>query len=222
MNIILPTKNLRTKDFLIKDGILYLRYGQSFQNAIYSLTYFMKGKRFCYYCKKSFPRNEITMDHMYPRSTGGPTIPQNLIPSCKGCNSKKKDMTFEQYQHFLAISSDIGRKMYLAKVSSFKEGIKAIGMFEIPNNWITPVKVDAIHTQIDLSDISEQKLKKAISYYQQHHQFQKAIILDRNFFSLDGLYVLLVAKSCEVEYVPAIVLENVEVRQNRNIKISKR
>lgn len=221
MNITLPAQNLRTKDFLIKDGILYLRYGQSFQNAIYSLTYFMKGKNFCYYCKKKVSRNDITMDHMFPRSTGGPTIPQNLIPSCKGCNGEKMDMTFEQYKHFLSIPSDIGRKLYQAKISAFKEGLKAIGMFEIPNTWITPVKVDSIHTQIDFANISEMKYKKAKSYYEQHHQFQKPIILDRNYFSLDGFYVLFVAKSCDVQYVPAIVLENVEIRQNPSLKISK-
>ena len=34
MNISLPAKNLRTKNFLIKDGILYLRYGQSFEDVI--------------------------------------------------------------------------------------------------------------------------------------------------------------------------------------------
>ena len=222
MNIILPSKNIRTKDFLIKDGILYLRYSQSFQNVMYALTYFMKGKRFCYYCKSKIPKSEITMDHMYPRSTGGPSIPQNLIPSCKKCNSEKADMTFEQYQTFLSISSSVLKKQYLANINAYKEGVKAIGMFEIPNTWISPVKVSKIHTQIDFADISEAKCQKAKLYFEQHHQFQKPIVLDRNYFSLDGFYVLFVAKSYDVEYVPAIILENVEVRQNANIKITKK
>lgn len=213
MNITLPAQNLRTKDFLIKDGILYLRYGQSFQNAIYSLTYFMKGKRFCYYCKRKVPKKQMSMDHMYPRSTGGPTIPQNLLPSCKACNFEKSDLTFEQYKTFLSLSSQTERKNYLSKMCAFKEGLKAIGMFEIPITWITPVKVDDIHTQIDFADISETKYKKAKLYYEQHHQFQKPIVLDCNLYSLDGFYVLFVAKSCGVSFVPAIVLENVEIRQ---------
>ena len=222
MNITLPAQNLRTKDFLIKDGMLYLRYGQSFQNAIYSLTYFMKGKKFCYYCKKKIPRNEITMDHMYPRSTGGPSIPQNLVPACRKCNFRKSDMTREQYLTFLSLPNDSERKFYLSKLSTYKEGLKAIGLFEIPNNWITPVKVDDIHTQIDFANISDAKYKKAKTYYEQHHQFQKPIILDRNLFSLDGFYVLFVAKSCDIKFVPSLVLENVEIRQNLSLKISRK
>ena len=211
MNIILPSENLHTKDFRIENGVLYLRYGQSFQNVIYSLTYFMKGRRFCYYCKKKIPRNEMTMVHMYPRSTGGPTIPQNLIPSCKECNYQKADMTYEQYHTYLSLPSLAEKKAYAAKINIFKEGLKMIGMFEIPNTWITPVRVSDIHTQIDFACISETKYEKARAYYIQHRHLQHPIILDRNLFWLDGFYVLFVAKSCGVPVIPAIILENVEI-----------
>lgn len=46
MNIILPCQDLKTKDLRIGNGILYLRYGVSFQSTMYNLTYFMKGKIF--------------------------------------------------------------------------------------------------------------------------------------------------------------------------------
>lgn len=211
MNITLPTENLKTKDFLIRDGILYLRYGQSFQNTMYALTYFMKGRHFCYYCKKSFPRTEITMDHMYPRSTGGPTIPQNLIPACKHCNNQKSDLTLEQYKHFLSIDSKSQRHSYMTKMRTLKEGYRTIGMFEFPNTWITPVRVSNIHTSIDFANISEDKYQKTKAYYERNHSFQHPIILDRNLYSLDGFYVLFVAKSCDISVVPAIVLDNVEI-----------
>ena len=216
MNIILPCQNLKTKDLRIENGILYLRYGYSFQNTIYNLTYFMKGKNYCYYCKRTIPRNKITMDHMYPRSTGGPTIPQNLIPSCKRCNSEKSDMTFAQYQTYLNLSSFSERKSYLSTITSLKEGIKNMGMFEIPNEWITPVKTSEIHTNIDFANISETKFQKVKSYYKTYHGFQVPMILDRNLYSLDGFYVLFVAKSSDISYVPAIVLDNVEIRIGRN------
>lgn len=213
MNITLPSKNLRTKDFLIKDGILYLRYGQSFTNVIYSLTYFMKGKRFCYYCKKKIPKKQITMDHMYPRHTGGPTIPQNLLPCCKKCNSKKSDLTYEQYQAFLLLSDPLQKKEYCSKMITFKEGLKAIGLFEIPITWITPVKLDDIRTQKDSANISETKYEAVKLYYETYHQFQRPIILDRNLFVLDGFHSLFLAKSYGLTFIPAIILENVEIRQ---------
>ena len=150
---------------------------------------------------------------MYPRSTGGPTIPQNLLPCCQKCNSKKSDLTYEQYQTFLSLSSPLDKKNYLSKMITFKEGMKAIGMFEIPITWITPVKVDDVHTQIDFANISETKYEKAKFYYETHHQFQKPIVLDRNLFSLDGFYTLFVAKACGADFLPAIILENVEIHQ---------
>ena len=214
MNISLPTENLKTKDFLIKDGILYLRYGQSFQNIIYALTYFMKGRHFCYYCKKSFPRTEITMDHLYPRTTGGPTIPQNLLPACKHCNNEKSYMTKDQFLHYLSLSSETDKLLYSAKIRTLKEGFKAIGMYEIPPEWITPVKVCNIHTSIDFANIFDAKFQKVKAYYKEHHSFQQPIILDRNFYSLDGFYILFVAKACEVPLIPAIILDNVEIRHN--------
>lgn len=214
MNITLPTENLKTKDFLINDGILYLRYGQSFQGAMYALTYFMKGRHFCYYCKKSFPRNEITMDHMYPRSTGGPTIPQNIIPACKECNTTKADMTKNQFLHYLSLHSEVEQSLFASKMRNLKDDYKSIGMFEIPIEWITPIRVCKIHTSIDFANLSDSKFKKVKAYYEEHHSFQHPIILDRNLYSLDGFYILFVAKACEVPVIPAIVLDNVEIRHN--------
>lgn len=214
MNITLPTENLKTKDFLINDGILYLRYGQSFQGAMYALTYFMKGRHFCYYCKKSFPRNEITMDHMYPRSTGGPTIPQNIIPACKECNTTKADMTKNQFLHYLSLHSEVEQSLFASKMRNLKDDYKSIGMFEIPIEWITPIRVCKIHTSIDFANLSDSKFKKVKAYYEEHHSFQHPIILDRNLYSLDGFYILFVAKACEVPVIPAIVLNNVEIRHN--------
>lgn len=85
-------------------------------------------------------------------------------------------------------------------------------MFEIPIEWITPIKISSIHTSIDFANISDSKFEKVKSYYLEHHSFQHPIILDRNLYSLDGFYVLFVAKSCGVPVVPGIILENVEIR----------
>ena len=212
MNIVLPTQNLRTKKLLIRGGILYLRHGQSFRSTIYSLTYFMKGKHFCYYCKKRIPRNKITMDHMYPQSLGGPTIPQNLIPVCQECNSKKSNMTLDQYKTFLSLHTIPEKMAYKKRLTVYKDSLKAVGMFEVPYSWINPVEVSQIHTRIDLANISGSQCKRILSCYRKNHRLQELIILDRNMLALDGIHSLFVAKSCSIPIVSAIVLDNVEVR----------
>lgn len=211
MNIPLPTKNLNASKLYIKNGILYLRHGESFQNVMYRLTYFMKGRHFCYYCKKRFPRNEITMDHMYPRSTGGPTIPQNLLPACKDCNGDKSDMTYDQYKTLLSLDI-FEQTSYINKINALKEGYKKIRMFQIPSDWITPVEVNKIHTNVDFANLVNSKYDKVKKYYETYGSFQYPIVLDRKYYSLDGFYVLFVAKSLDIEYVPAIILDNVEMR----------
>ena len=43
----------------------------------------------CYYCKKAFPPKELTMDHLTPLARGGRTGKNNVVASCRPCNSKK-------------------------------------------------------------------------------------------------------------------------------------
>lgn len=212
MNILLPTQNLKTRSLTIKDGILILKYGQSFQNVIYDLTYFMKGRNFCYYCKRKMPKSQLTMDHMYPRSTGGPTLTQNLIPSCKKCNSEKSDMTFQQYMVFRSFKSKAERKAYATAIAALKQELKLCGVYEIPSNWYTYVNTDDIHTCIDFANISETKYNKVKSYLDEYGSFQVPMVLDRNLYSLDGFYNLFVAKSLGIAKIPAIILDNVEIR----------
>lgn len=56
-------------------------------------TSWWKNKRasgICYYCKKKFPVQDLTMDHLIPLIRGGKSIKANLVPACKDCNSQKK------------------------------------------------------------------------------------------------------------------------------------
>jgi 5-methylcytosine-specific restriction endonuclease McrA len=50
----------------------------------------------CHYCARQFDPSEITMDHIVPLSKGGRSEKNNIIPCCKECNNKKKNLlTFE-------------------------------------------------------------------------------------------------------------------------------
>lgn len=40
-------------------------------------------------CKDCGARRDLTVDHIYPESAGGPTEPSNLQTLCRRCNSKK-------------------------------------------------------------------------------------------------------------------------------------
>ncbi|MBF0458788.1 MAG: HNH endonuclease [Nitrospirae bacterium] len=44
----------------------------------------------CYYCKRSIPPSELTMDHIIPLSKGGMSIKSNIAAACKECNDRKK------------------------------------------------------------------------------------------------------------------------------------
>ena len=43
----------------------------------------------CQYCGDTFPRDELTIDHMIPRANGGKTTWENSVAACKPCNHKK-------------------------------------------------------------------------------------------------------------------------------------
>jgi len=54
----------------------------------------------CYYCNRPTPSGKLTMDHIVPISRGGKSVKGNVVPSCKECNNKKKEllpMEWEQY-----------------------------------------------------------------------------------------------------------------------------
>lgn len=45
----------------------------------------------CAYCKVPVRLKDATLDHVYPRSKGGPDIWENLVCACQPCNHKKDD-----------------------------------------------------------------------------------------------------------------------------------
>jgi 5-methylcytosine-specific restriction endonuclease McrA len=47
----------------------------------------------CQYCSTRFRTDELTIDHVVPRSRGGPTSWINCVVSCVSCNARKGDRT---------------------------------------------------------------------------------------------------------------------------------
>ena len=201
-------------DAFIEDGILKIRKNASYRFVIFELTFELKGgKHICRYCGKIFSDRKMTMDHMYPQDMGGPTITNNLLPSCQKCNSEKSDMTREQYEKYKHLEI-VGKncKEYLKDLRGYKEFIKKWEEFEIPKEWISQRELSTIIAEIRLDDCTQNaKYKKVEEFYAQYNHIQKPIIVDKNGFLLDGFYAVIFAKNNLIASLPAIELENVEV-----------
>lgn len=47
----------------------------------------------CQYCRKHFPRSQLTIDHVVPQSRGGADAWDNLVVACLRCNIRKGNRT---------------------------------------------------------------------------------------------------------------------------------
>lgn len=108
-------------DAYIENGILKIRKTASFRYVVYELTFLLRGgKHKCRYCRKKFDNQKMTMDHMYPQDMGGPTITNNLLPSCQTCNNEKSDMTSKEYKKYLELEKEGKHKEFVKKLTTKK------------------------------------------------------------------------------------------------------
>jgi 5-methylcytosine-specific restriction endonuclease McrA len=61
---------------------------------------FRRDNNSCQYCGKT---EDLTLDHVIPKSRGGRTSWDNLTTACKRCNSRKGDLTPEEAKMLLKI-----------------------------------------------------------------------------------------------------------------------
>lgn len=50
----------------------------------------------CVYCGDA-DKKQLTLDHVIPKSKGGPNSWNNLVTACKRCNNEKSDLSLEEY-----------------------------------------------------------------------------------------------------------------------------
>lgn len=50
-------------------------------------------KNTCQLCFEKFPKNELTKEHVYPRSKGGHNMNNNITITCRRCNCRKNNVT---------------------------------------------------------------------------------------------------------------------------------
>lgn len=61
---------------------------------------FRRDDHTCQYCGAH--SNDLTLDHVLPRSRGGATSWENVVACCRRCNAKKRDRTPEEAGMLLA------------------------------------------------------------------------------------------------------------------------
>lgn len=194
-----------------EDGILKMKGRQGkFQEIMYDLTYKLKGRTKCYYCGKEISPSKITLDHIYPRSMGGPTIPQNLLPACRTCNGRKENMTPEQFRAYRKLT-DKGQQQQFLKEYFHTKYFQERWVHILPEEWISQVPISDLMVLISLNDTYTNKYKKIKEFYSRCEQFPKPIIVDCHNFVLDGFTEVLYAKNNMITEIPTIILENVEV-----------
>lgn len=60
---------------------------------------FRRDEHSCQYCGAR--SNDLTLDHVLPRSRGGPTSWENVVACCRSCNARKRDRTPEEARMLL-------------------------------------------------------------------------------------------------------------------------
>jgi 5-methylcytosine-specific restriction endonuclease McrA len=70
--------------------------------AFTRLNVFLRDRFTCQYCRARFPTEELTFDHVRPRSRGGQTSWENIVTACQSCNRAKANRLLSETELRLA------------------------------------------------------------------------------------------------------------------------
>lgn len=195
----------------VENGTLYIYGNIKFSNLMYKITRCLKG-RTCSYCGKELTKSQLTLDHVIPRDFGGPTIPNNLVPACADCNSRKSNLPLEDLKIYRTLTDHRERHHFKKSVYERQERIRYLKGFSLPPDWYDEhFSLREITATIVLAPYSHGKRDIELeNFYKKYHHFPSPLLVDRNGFLLDGFKTLMFARNAGIEHVPVIVLENVE------------
>lgn len=89
-----PTCSLRLPSVIaLKDYVAPAK-----RSAFTRFNVFLRDQLICQYCGESHSAQELTFDHVVPRSQGGRTSWQNVVAACSPCNLAKGGRTPKQAQ----------------------------------------------------------------------------------------------------------------------------
>jgi 5-methylcytosine-specific restriction endonuclease McrA len=107
----LPVIKSAKVDLIVPEVIVlpnYIRKPHHGKRLRYSrMSIFRRDNFTCQYCGIEFKRNELTVDHIVPKSKGGRSTWLNIVTACKPCNWKKADRTPEEAKMLILNSPKI-------------------------------------------------------------------------------------------------------------------
>ncbi len=209
----------RVRAYTNTEGVLKIHSTHvNWDDLMYSITYELKEKNVCPYCGKPIRKLKLTLDHMYPKSFGGVSIPDNLIPCCDKCNHEKGNLNEKEYKAFLKKDSRKYKDDFKSKVIQEKENLKYKKGFDVPNEWLSycypmDLKVRSYYNKLGLFKENKPRvLIENLRYIKKYNHLKRPIIVDKNFWILDGYsWYVAVIESGKFRKIPIIRLENVEI-----------
>lgn len=197
----------------VENWFLHIYGNVSFRKLMYEITYCLKENGHCYYCRTSISKSDSSLDHIYAQNVGGPTIPNNLVPCCKKCNSLKSNLSCEEYKKYLNLSES-SRKRYAKIVRNRKDNNKANGILEIPDSWLSNADINSLDFRIYEDNFTKgKKSEKVRGYYDRYHHFKNPVIIDKNGVVLEGTNIIIFAIERGIKEILTIKLENVIVHK---------
>ena len=195
----------------VKDDILHVFVPIKFEDLMYDLTYAVKDSNYCYYCSRPLSRDRSTLDHLYPRDLGGPTIPNNLCISCSNCNSNKSNMFEKEFLTYSTLSSQ-DKKAFYRDYGNYLHFLKKWYSPVLPPGWVTYERIGKIiMPDVPFPLTKGKTYNKVKKLYKKYGRLYRAIIVDRNNKLLDGFNTLIFSQDNSITLIPTITLENVEL-----------
>lgn len=190
---------------------LFIKGYVNFEDLMYNLTYTLDGHQYCLYCNKKLSNKTRTLDHMYPRAWGGISIPNNLIPCCKTCNQKKREMTKSQFEIWNSKITPNQKDAFYEACINENAWLMDNGIFVVDDNWISKYNVTKILKYFSFKGLKKSRINEIEEYFKLHKQYPELLIVSGNNWVFRGKYILEHAKRHKITFVTAVVLSNVIV-----------
>ena len=182
-----------------------------FRSIMTELTYVLKGRNVCSYCGNEFDVTDMSIDHLYPFSLVGPTIPENLAPACKTHNNEKGFFTVEEYSKYRMLSIT-EREIFKKRMENEHMQKRKSGIEIVPEYFFTKENIGHIIVPFNMMNtIYTSSFKSVVKYYNEYGLYKYPIVLDRKNYLLDGFYVVFLAMKKEDKSLKVVKLENVDV-----------
>ena len=99
------------------------------------MNVFLRDNHICQYCGKTFPKTQLTLDHVIPLVQGGQTSWENIVTACKPCNQRKGGRT--PAQAGLRLIRRPRQPLWLPTASL------QLGIAKTPERWKIYLKIDS-------------------------------------------------------------------------------